>query len=215
MAELECRKAISLIHDYFDGDLGTEGKRQLREHLQLCESCRKRFYQLEKTEALIRSLPAVPVSEEIGERIMANLPKPKRSWMWIAWAKRHPALAAVIVFLLILFGSVFSLVDHGGKQLVVRVSDQQDHLIIEGDTVIVPKGKVIRGNLIVENGKIQIDGEVEGNLVVIDGTVQLASTAKISGEVTRINQTIDRLWFKAGEWFSRWTSPSSSQAPSR
>lgn len=147
---------------------------------------------------------------------MSNVPRPSRSRTLLTWARKHPALSAAIVFMIILLGSLFSLMsDTGGQQLVVRVSDPNEQLIIEGGTVIVPEGKVVRGNLIVENGKIQIDGEVEGNLVVIDGSVQLASTAKISGEVTRINQTIDRLWFKAGEWFARLTSSSSSQVPSR
>jgi hypothetical protein len=40
--------------------------------------------------------------------------------------------------------------------------------VCKGDTVTVPAGHTYSGNLMVKNGKIQIDGQLDGNLVVID-----------------------------------------------
>ena len=63
--------------------------------------------------------------------------------------------------------------------LMVKGSNLQD--VIQGDTVIVPQGHTVQGDLVVQRGTLKVEGDVTGNLIVIDGTLNLASTAHISG----------------------------------
>lgn len=209
---MDCKKTISLIHEYFDGDLAESALGELKVHLDQCSDCKRKFYRLEKTEALLRSMSDTeePYSrleeakaEQITAKVLSSIPPPmekKRANKWVAWARRHPAVAAGFVFLLIMLGSLFSMWEPN-TQLVVKGSDI-DQLIIEGNKVIVPDGRIVGGNLVVQNGEIQVDGEIRGDLVVIDGSIQQASTAKITGEVNSINQTLDRMFYHVREWFS-------------
>jgi cytoskeletal protein CcmA (bactofilin family) len=75
-----------------------------------------------------------------------------------------------------------------------------EQVVITGNTVYLPAGHTINGNLMVKRGKIQIDGNVKGNLVVIDGSYNLASTAHISGKIKQIDQALDWLWFEVNEY---------------
>ena len=73
---------------------------------------------------------------------------------------------------------------------------KQENVIIEGETVIIPKGQVVKGDLVVKNGNVQIDGELDGDLTIINGSKYMASTAVITGKTEEINQAFDWLWFK-------------------
>ena len=81
------------------------------------------------------------------------------------------------------------------SQLAVRGSDLAQ-VVIEGDTVTVPAGAHINGDLTVENGKANVLGEVDGDVTVISGSLYEASTAHISGEVKKIDQALDWFWYK-------------------
>jgi cytoskeletal protein CcmA (bactofilin family) len=94
-----------------------------------------------------------------------------------------------------------------GGELMVKGTDLQD-VIIQGDTVIVPEGHTVNGNLIVQSGKLQVQGDVKGNLVVIDGSLNLASTAHISGQITQVDAALSWVWYKLGELLTHfsWSS---------
>jgi hypothetical protein len=96
-----------------------------------------------------------------------------------------------------MLGSFLSLWNQD-TQMTVRGADL-DQLVIRGDTVYLPVGHHVAGNLMVKRGKVQIDGELQGNLVVVDGTYQTASTAKVSGKVYEINQAAEWLLYQLRE----------------
>lgn len=58
----------------------------------------------------------------------------------------------------------------------------------------------MQGDLVVQRGTLKVEGDVTGNLTVIDGTLNLASTAHISGQVTQVNEAIGWVWYKLGEF---------------
>lgn len=196
---MNCKEAIPMIHEYLDGDLQGSGFVELNKHLSACRECKRHFAQLEQAESLVFTMAKTKVSDGLTERIMLSLPQPKKK-AWLQWVKRHPAASVAATFFLIMMSSFFSLWNQD-TDLVVKGADLEQ-VIIKGDTVIVPAGRIMNGNLIVENGRLQVDGEVQGNLVVIDGSLNLASTAYISGEVTKVNQALDWLWYKVNEFFS-------------
>jgi cytoskeletal protein CcmA (bactofilin family) len=98
------------------------------------------------------------------------------------------------MFVLVMTGSLMSMWNEN-SELMVKGKDLQS-VVIQGNTVYVPAGKTVTGNIMVENGKLQVDGDIEGNIVVIQGSVNLASTAHISGQITQIDEAFSWLWFK-------------------
>src|SRR5690606_709974 len=114
--------------------------------------------------------------------------------------KRRPALTAALIFICVMAVSLFAFWETD-QQLVIK-GDHTDQLIIEGRTVIVPYGKTVHGDLIVKNGEIQVDGQIDGDLIVIDGTVQQASTENVTGKIRPVNEMIDRIWYTIGSWFT-------------
>lgn len=198
---MNCKEALPLIHEYLDGGLhGTEAK-SLKEHLISCPACRGRMNELEKVEAMIQAWPKPQVSPGLTERVMQSLPPVKAPKPWWRWVRTHPAASVAAVFILVMMGSFMSLWDED-SELLVKGTDLQS-VVIQGDTVLVPAGKTVAGNLMVENGKLQVDGDIKGNIVVIDGSVNLASTAHISGQVTQIDQAFSWLWFKMNDWVAK------------
>ncbi|CAH1057622.1 zf-HC2 domain-containing protein [Paenibacillus pseudetheri] len=199
---MECKLAVSMMHDYLDDDLPDQQQRELKEHLLSCPDCRAKFKELEQTDMLMFSLMHQnPVaSDDLVSRIMSSLPKTKKENAFVTWIKRHPALTAASLFLVVMLMSSVTFWSPD-RQLVVRGTDL-DQVVIKGDTVIVPSGKIITGDLTIENGKAQVYGEVNGNVTVIDGSLYQASTAHISGQVKSIDQAVSWLWYKVTNMFS-------------
>lgn len=197
---MNCRDALPLMHEYFDGGLKDEEAYELRTHMNACPGCERRFRSYERTEALVRSLDRPEARPDLTASVMAALPPAARSRSWARWVRRHPAATAAAAFLIIMISSFLSLWNQG-TQLTVR-GDDPEGIVIEDGKVIVPKDARIRGDLVVENGTVQIDGELEGNLTVIDGKVLYASTAHISGRVIQVDRALDYIWFRLSEWFS-------------
>lgn len=195
---MNCRTASPLMHEFLDGDLEQGKIFQLKDHLKGCPACRKHLDELEQTHVLIRgALPAIIAPAEMTSRVMYGLPKPVPSNSWLKWVRTHPAISAAALFIVVMLSSFLMMWDQE-SELVVKGTDL-DQLVIEGSTVYVPEGRIIDGNLRVENGFLQVDGEVKGNVVVIDGKLNLASTAQIAGDIEEINQALGWLWYKMSE----------------
>jgi len=197
---MDCKEALPLMHEYLDGGLKGKEALALKEHLLACPACRQRLNQLEKVEALVQAWPKQEVPAGLTERIMQALPPEKRKNPWWQWIRRHPAASVAAVFALVMMTSFLSLWNED-SELLVKGTDLQS-VVIEGDTVYVPAGKTVAGNLTVENGKLKVDGDIEGNIVVIDGSVVMASTAHISGQITQIDEAFGWLWYKVNDWAS-------------
>ncbi|MZQ81150.1 anti-sigma factor [Paenibacillus sp. 5J-6] len=195
---MNCKEALPLIHEYLDGDLQGSDSRLLKEHLIACQTCHALFKQLEKTDALVRMLPPLRASDTLTAQIMSGLPPMKQRSGWMDFIRRHPAGSVAVVFGAVMFGSFMSMWNDD-TNLMVKGSNLQD-VIIQGDTVIVPQGHTVQGDLVVQRGTLKVEGEVTGNLTVIDGTLNLASTAHISGQVTQVNEAIGWVWYKLGEF---------------
>lgn len=199
-----CDEALPLMHEYLDGDLDGSEAVELKKHLVACPSCNRLFKQMEQTEAMVRMLPEGLVPSGLTARIMSRIPQEKKRTGWFNWVKAHPAVSVASVFVLVMISSFLSLWNED-QDMVVKGANL-DQVVIRGDTVIVPQGHTVQGDLMVKRGKIQVDGNVEGDLTVIDGSYNLASTAYISGHVTKVDETLEWIWYKVNEvfsWFSK------------
>lgn len=198
---MNCKVAIVWIHDYLDDELPHDDVAELKAHLLSCPTCCERLAQLERTEALAhkmmdsRMVIDVDHSALLTERIMSALPLKRRGALSFArWIRNHPAITVAAVFAIVMLSS-FTAMWEQDTDLSVRGSDLA-HVVITGDTVTVPAGVHINGDLIISNGKANVLGDVEGNVTVIGGSIYQASTAHISGQVKTIDQALDWFWYK-------------------
>ncbi|MBP1996821.1 zf-HC2 domain-containing protein [Paenibacillus eucommiae] len=200
---MNCKEALPLMHDYLDGDLSQPEALKLKEHFVQCTNCRTLFKELERTDAMVRSLPPTSVPDDLTERIMGGLPVVKKRNSWLQWVRKHPAASVAVVFLALMFGSFMAMWNQDGE-LMVKGTDLQD-VIIQGDTVIVPEGHTVNGNLVVKSGKLQVNGDVTGNLIVIDGSLNLASTAHIYGQITKVDEVMGWFWYKINTFLEQFS----------
>jgi len=194
---VDCKQAVSWIHEYLDGQLNSSNQAILDQHLRQCSSCREHFRELEIVEERVQML-RMKSAPDLSDRIMASLPAPQKSRSVVNWLKRHPGLTAAAIFVIVMFSSFATLWDKN-DQLVISTSEFEK-IVVDGNRVIVPEGETLDGDLIVENGDIIIEGQLRGNLVVIDGTYT-ASSANIGGRITIVNRMFDWLWYKIAGWF--------------
>ncbi|MFC0523803.1 zf-HC2 domain-containing protein [Pontibacillus salicampi] len=189
---MKCPKeAVALMHKYLDDELTKNEERTLRSHLNGCETCQHHFHELKRTIAMVQSTNQIHAPDNFSSRVMQNLPSEKRTQGYKRWFRAHPMITAAAIFFLFMFGSIFS-VYNGDQHL--SVSKQKD-IVIEDNTVIVPEGKVVEGDLVVKNGNLRIDGKVDGDVVLINGKNVMASAGEVTGELDQVNQVFEYIWY--------------------
>jgi anti-sigma factor RsiW len=209
---MDCKEALSFIHEHFDGTLQPAQSATLLSHLESCDECRNRFHSIEKTEAMVHALARTEAPAQLTAKIMLSLPPVHCAPSSVQWVRRHPAVSVVAAMVIILLGSMI-VFWHPDAQLTVR-GDDLSSVIIENNRVIVPSGAVMHGNLEVHHGDVLVDGEVEGNLIIIDGKIDEASQAHITGEIKQVDRTFDWLWYKISQWFAAFKPQPKTSQPS-
>jgi anti-sigma factor RsiW len=123
---------------------------------------------------------------------MAGLPKEKKRVSVQRWIKAHPLMVAAALFLILMGGSLFTSwnTDHN-----FSVS-KQPNLVVVNDTVTVPKGETVKGDVTVKNGKLIVEGKVDGNVTVVNGEQLTASAGQVTGQINEINEVFDWIWYK-------------------
>lgn len=205
---MECKVANDAIHQYLDGELDIEQYRQLKAHMDNCPSCKHKYEQLEKTDAMAQfTLHTTSSATERSEldvarlknSILAQLPVKKRNQSkarFVRWLYKYPGLTAAAMFIVVMFISAFASWEQDNKLVISGSQEDLQYIQINGNTVIVPEGSQLTGDLVVENGIVEVQGAVEGNVTVIDGQMVLASTGYIAGQSKTIDQALDWIWYK-------------------
>lgn len=186
-------KFDQLLHKYIDHDLTLTSEEEtfVKEHLTSCRSCYEHFHELDKAIALVQSISHCEAPTGFTEAVMKKLPKEKRVVTWRRWIKGHPFAAAVSLFLLLMMASIFSAWS-GEQHFSVT---KQSNLIVENSKVIVPQGETIKGDVIVENGNVIIEGTVEGNVTVINGESYMAAAGQVTGEIKVVDEIFEWVWY--------------------
>jgi anti-sigma factor RsiW len=190
------------MHQYLDGDLNQQEETKLRLHLEGCKGCQKHFHELKRTLTLIQSSEHIPAPENFSSDVMQKLPTEKKHVKYKRWFRAHPVLTAAAIFFVLMIGSVFSSWNQD-TQLVVS---KQENLVIEGDTVIVPEGITVPGDLLVKNGDLMVKGTVEGNVTIVNGQLLdddttlddgslMATVGGVNGEFNHVDQFFEWIWY--------------------
>lgn len=182
---------VHQIHAYLDGDLSQEEEDVLMSHLEQCSECNELMEALEDSITFIEQAESVVAPEGFVANVMSQLPKEKKQVKLRQWLRRQPVLVAAAMFIMLMSVSLFSNYDNDQQFSVTK----QPNLVVNGEVVTVPKGEVIEGDVIVKNGTLHIEGEVNGDITVINGSKYMASTAVVTGEVEQIDKAFDWLWY--------------------
>jgi anti-sigma factor RsiW len=189
---LKCNdEIVDLMHDYLDEEIDPKNEMILREHLKGCKDCETLFNEYKKTIAIVKGTSRMQAPPDFTAKVMASLPKEKKKVGMQRWLRNHPLIAAASLFLVLMMGSIFSTWNQEREFSVSK----QDNLVVQNDTVIVPEGEVVKGDVIVRNGKLKIEGEVQGNVTVINGEKYLASAGHVTGQIEEVNEVFDWIWY--------------------
>ncbi|MED4206842.1 anti-sigma factor [Neobacillus mesonae] len=182
---------IELMHQYLDEEIALEEEQVLREHLQNCKECEVIFNELKKTEAFVKSISNMQAPADFTANVLACLPKEKKRVLAVRMFRNHPLLSAASLFVVLMMGSLFSTWSQDQEFSVSK----QKNLVVKNNTVIVPKGEVVKGDVVVRNGKLKIEGEIQGNVTVIHGEKYLASAGHVTGQIDEVNEVFDWIWY--------------------
>jgi anti-sigma factor RsiW len=182
---------IELMHEYLDEEINAVNEIILREHLKSCKECETIFNELTKTIAFVKSVSRMPAPTDFTANVISKLPKEKKKVGIQRWLKNHPMLSAASLFFILMVGSLFSTWNQDRDFSVSK----QKNLVINNNTVIVPKGEVVKGDVIVHNGELRIEGEIQGDVTVINGERYLASAGHVTGQIEEVNEIFDWIWY--------------------
>ncbi|MGP4109193.1 zf-HC2 domain-containing protein [Virgibacillus sp. L01] len=198
---MNCNKdTIELMHKYLDGDLTKQEETKLRGHLEGCEDCQKHFHELKRTITLVQSTENISAPADFTAKVMEKLPTEKKRVRYKRWFKAHPIVTSAAIFFIFMFSGIFS----AWNQQSELVVSKQENLVIQGDTVIVPEGVTVSGDLLVKNGILKIDGTVDGNVTLInselmddsiEGSGLMASAGEVNGELKEVDRIFEWIWF--------------------
>ncbi|WP_071461115.1 anti-sigma factor family protein [Bacillus massilinigeriensis] len=188
-------RIVDYMHDYLDEEITESNKQELKQHLQACPDCEQHFRELEKAIAFVQSTSHIKAPDGFTAGVMAKLPQEKKRLKMGRWFKRHPLLSAASLFLMLMTGSIFSTWNEDQEFSVSK----QPNLVVENGTVTVPEGEVVKGDVVVRNGKLNIEGQVQGDVTVINGEKYLASAGQVTGEIEEVNEVFEWIWYHIKE----------------
>ncbi|MFC5713983.1 anti-sigma factor [Thalassorhabdus alkalitolerans] len=186
-----------VLKSYFNEELDAKERASFYEHLKKCSTCHSHYHETTKTIAFIQSASHLEAPGSFTASVMEQLPKKRKRAAWKKWAYNHPVAAASAIFLLLMSSSVFSIWnDQSGQEISVQGSGNV-HINKENGMVVIPEDEVVEGDLIVQNGSVEVHGEVLGDLTVINGEPYLASAGEVAGEIEEVDQVLEWIWYHA------------------
>ncbi|MDQ0976682.1 anti-sigma factor RsiW [Neobacillus niacini] len=184
-------KIVELMHEYLDEEIDPENEMILRDHLKSCKDCETLFNEYKRTIAVVKGTSRMQAPPNFTTKVMASLPKEKKKVGMQRWLRNHPLIAAASLFIVLMTGSLISTWNQDREFSVSK----QENLVVENGTVIVPEGEVVKGDVIVRNGELRIEGEVQGDVTVINGEQYLASAGNVTGQIEEVNEVFDWIWY--------------------
>lgn len=183
---------VHYMHEHLDGDISREHELELQAHLTSCTACQQHMHELSKVAVFVQSTSHMTAPSGFVEGVIARMPKETSKVGMKRWFHSHPLLTAAALFMILMSASLFSSFNDDQQFSFTK----QSNIVVEGERVIVPAGETVNGDLVVKNGDLQIDGDVNGDVTIINGTQYMASTANVTGDIEEINQVFDWLWYK-------------------
>ncbi|WP_408008972.1 anti-sigma factor [Pseudalkalibacillus sp. A8] len=203
-------KYSSYMHKWVDEEIEPLEKIELLQHTKSCSECKEKFEELKNVDQLLHGHHPLKAPNGFTSKVMDQLPREKASSKMRRWFHHHPLLTAAILFLLLMSSTIYSeWGSNKGNPISVSANGAQVKIDQENGKVIVPEGEIVKGDLVVRNGDVEIAGKVEGNVTVINGSHYLASAGHIAGDSEEIHKITEWVWYRlkdgastVKEWFT-------------
>jgi hypothetical protein len=110
---MNCEKYTELIEKYLSAEIKETELEQLEDHIGECESCRKKYEQLDRLEKIVKESYTSAISAETAcETILSKLPANRPvSARVISFNKWSAIAACILIGISFLFGFIVSRVD--------------------------------------------------------------------------------------------------------
>ena len=103
---MRCPAVLEKLEAYAARELAPRARGQIEAHLRSCPACRRALARRKQLEAVVRAVPAPPVPDGFGDRVMVRArqgvkspqPVPRSLWNPVCWLepqRLHVGLAAM------------------------------------------------------------------------------------------------------------------------
>ena len=69
---MNCKKVLSRLHAYVDGEVQARLMREMEEHLGICPSCRSQVERIRQVDDMLDSMTVPPLPQRFSARVMAE-----------------------------------------------------------------------------------------------------------------------------------------------
>ncbi|MGB8954011.1 MAG: zf-HC2 domain-containing protein [Tumebacillaceae bacterium] len=197
-----CQEREEQMHRYLDEEMSVEERQEFETHVAACSACRDQLQMLGTGVNLLIRAEWVKAPPNFTEKLMAQLKQidpPRRNW-------RVPVMkyAGIAAALLLVLGTGMMMATP--DQFALQATDRSG-LIVQNGKVIVPEGTQYDGDLLIQNGDVEVRGIVNGNVTAYNGRVLRMAGADISGETQEVDEVMEkmvyygkRLWNDVTTW---------------
>lgn len=98
MTMTNCTTFQQQLDDWLDGQLPPTVQEALQDHLQQCDSCRRKYATARELQQALRDLPVAPSSPDFARRVMQHATRPRRT-ATSSWLKGSIAAGALVIAL--------------------------------------------------------------------------------------------------------------------
>ncbi len=190
-----------LIHRVLDEEATEQEFHELEYHVAECLSCKNDYQAFKLIDTTLSQHELPEVSDDFTDRVMARLPK-KKEPAFLIWFRAHPLLVSAACFVILMLGYVFSLgQEHAFHAEIVKGNGTLKYA--GSHTVIVPKNETIKGDLVVKNGDVKINGKVEGNVILVNSHSLMASAGEVTGHVQEVHRVVGWVWYQIKTFFQQ------------
>jgi len=187
---LSCHDRNDQIHRYLDEEMDTQERIEFETHLASCRSCQHSLTELGQAIQHVTAAEWLKAPHMFTEDVLSQLQEispQKRNWR-VPFIK-YTGIAAAAVLVL-----GMGMMAAAPDEFALQAKNTQG-LIVEDGKVIIPEGSRYQGNLVVQNGDLEVRGDVNGNVTTVGGKIYRAAGADISGEVDEVDEALEKLWY--------------------
>jgi len=187
---VSCEDMNERIHRYLDEELEGTERAELEAHIKECGGCLTHLQEMGLSVQLVTQAEWVKAPAGFTEALWAQLDvqyPPKRNWRVPVMKYSGIAASVLLVFGL---GAMWATPDHFALQ-----AKNTSGLVVADGKVIVPAGQEYTGDLVIQNGDVEVRGKVNGNVTALNGKIYRAAGADISGEIEEVDEVIEKLFY--------------------